>query len=400
MMAMPLSQAFSPHIKLARTFSTSLSSTKKDYLPRRSKPRKGRRQKPKPFTQKRSGPTARKLLTDYAENRNDLVNEERLLSPINCEHFGTCPGCVVNEKVGDVDVIKSAKLYFSSTAVRRRRMDANMKYKEQDDIMVEEGDDEFYQVVVPSPLKGWRTQAKLAVAPKSSTWGKDGCSFGLYARGTHKVLTIPDCQVHHPSINRAVQALVNATAKVGTAAYDQNSSDGGLRYVQLQLDRVTERVCLTLVWNAELLKQTQPAVSRLGKALRVIEPDLWHSMWCHCNDGVGNNIFSRNPNRWHRISGPEFVRDPIPVGDKGWLYFNPTAFRQGNMDGFDILALDVARAVPGGSKVCELYAGVGVLGLTSLAYHAQEGNTPLAWLRCSDENPANPRCFKRAVDSL
>ncbi len=74
-------------------------------------------------------------------------------------------------------------------------------------------------------------------------------------------------------------------------------------------------------------------------------------------------------------------------------------FRQGNLDGFDVLALDVARAVPGNAKVCELYAGVGVLGLTALAYHAEEG-TPLEWLRCSDENPANPRCFERSVSTL
>jgi hypothetical protein len=80
--------------------------------------------------------------------------------------------------------------------------------------------------------------------------------------------------------------------------------------------------------------------------------------------------------------------------------FSPMAFRQGNMDGFDILATDVARAIPGGSKVCELYAGVGLLGLTSLVHHAQPGEKPLIWVRCSDENPANPRCFSRSVNSL
>jgi 23S rRNA (uracil1939-C5)-methyltransferase len=98
-------------------------------------------------------------------------------------------------------------------------------------------------------------------------------------------------------------------------------------------------------------------------------------------------------------SGPEFLREPLPVGDKGWLYFTPLTFRQGNMDGFEILANDVARRVPQGSKVCELYAGVGLLGLTAFAFHAS-ADGGLKWLRCSDENPANARCFQRAVDSL
>jgi tRNA/tmRNA/rRNA uracil-C5-methylase (TrmA/RlmC/RlmD family) len=299
----------------------------------------------------------------------------------------------VNEKVGDVDVIKSAKLFFSSSAVRKRCLDVP-----PDQLGVEESDDGFYNVVVPSSLKGWRTQAKLAVAPKSSSW-ENGCAFGLFQRGTHSVLSIPNCEVHHPSINRAVHALVAATEKVGVAAFEPVKSQGGLRYAQFQVERCTGRICLTLVWYAASLKDTQPVLSRLQKELQRSEPDLWHSMWCHCNDGPGNNIFSRYPNRWYRLVGPEFVREPFPVGDRGWLYFSPLAFRQGNMDGFDILAADVARAIPGKSRVCELYAGIGLLGLTALSYHHAAGK-PLTWVRCSDENPANIRCFQRSVDSL
>mmetsp|Transcript_18351 Transcript_18351/g.25887 ORF Transcript_18351/g.25887 Transcript_18351/m.25887 type:complete len:588 (+) Transcript_18351:91-1854(+) len=376
--------------------STSSSSSKPDNKKRNKKKKAFRRVEP---------PKPRPRITDYEENRDPWVNDDRLDAPINCEHFETCPGCIVNANVGNVDIVKSAKLFFSSAAVRKKRMDIMGGRKNQhdirdEDVMVEEADDGFYKVLIPSPVKQWRTQAKLAVAAKSSSWSRDGCDFGLYQRGTHKVLPIPSCEVHHPSINKAVRALEEATAKVGTSAFDENSSEGGLRYVQFQVERTTGRICLTLVWNAEASKQAQPALSRLTKELQRLAPNLWHSMWLHCNDGAGNNIFSRNPNRWTRISGPEFVREPIPVGDMGWLYFTPMAFRQGNMDGFDILANDVARAIPGGSRVCELYAGVGLLGLTALSYHAQEGKTPLVWLRCSDENPANPRCFKRSVDSL
>jgi 23S rRNA (uracil1939-C5)-methyltransferase len=339
----------------------------------------------------------RPILTDYLHNRDDQVNGKRLQAQIDCEHFGSCPGCVVDSKVGNVEIVQSAKLFFSSTSIRRKRSDVVDEGKEW---AVEEKDDGFYRVVIPSEVTEWRTQAKLAVSPKTSGWAKDGCSFGLYGKGTHTVLSIPECAVHHPSINRAVHALVDATSKVGTSSFQEDKREGGLRYVQFQVERTTGKVALTLIWNAATLKETQPALSRVMKELNRREPDLWHSMWCHCNDGIGNNIFSRNAKRWHRLSGPEFVREPMPVGDQGWLYFSPLAFRQGNMEGFDILANDVARIVPGGSKVCELYAGVGVLGLTSLTYHSQEGQKPLSWIRCSDENPNNPRCFNRAVDSL
>lgn len=341
----------------------------------------------------RPEPKPRPVITDYDFNRNPRINQARLTDSIGCIHFGTCSGCVVNSKVGAVDLIRSAKLFFSSTAIRRKRLDVH-----PDDAVTEESDDGFYKVVIPSALTGWRTQAKLAVAPRASAWDP-GCSFGLYSRGTHTVLQIPSCEVHHPSINRAVEILVNATEKINIAAFNEKSGDGGLRYVQFQVERTTGKICLTLVWNADNLKDTQPALTRLVKELQRSEPDLWHSIWCHCNNGPGNNIFARNSGRWHLMAGPEFLREPFPVGDKGWLYFTPLAFRQGNMDGFDIVAVDVAKTVPGGSRVCELYAGVGLLGLTALTYHASRGD-PLTWVRCSDENPANPRCFERTVNSL
>jgi len=350
------------------------------------------------------------------------INADRLSGSLDCEHFGKCPGCVVDSKVADTDIVKSAKRYFSSPFVRKHRFHINARGEAGSQYDYEESmnDDGFYRVVVPSQLTQWRTQAKLAVASKSS-WGRDGCIFGLYERGTHDVMPIPHCVVHHPSINRAIEALTRATERVGTAAYNEKTGEGGLRYVQCQVERSTGKICLTLVWNAEKLKDTQPALSRLVKEAKKIEPRLFHSIWCHCNDGAGNAIFARGPSRWHPIDGPEFIRELIPgtSPDKreGMLYFTPQAFRQGNLDGFEIIARHVANEVPGGSKVCELYAGVGVLGLTALSLRSRESEAakegsewfgdqidddtePLGWLRCSDENPNNPRCFNRAVGSM
>jgi 23S rRNA (uracil1939-C5)-methyltransferase len=385
-----------PRLEILRsTTSLGLSTS-----PRRKGGNKSKKKPTSKWEQQRGNkftPKPRPTLTDYAENTNLRVNQARLDGAINCEHFDVCAGCVVNERVGEVDVIQSAKRYFSSTAVRKNRVDVQ---ENGEDWVVEEQDDGFYKVVVPTGITEWRTQAKLVVAAKSSSWANAGCVFGLYKRGSHHVQEIPQCSVHHPSINRAVKALEKATDTAGTAAYSKESREGGLRYVQLQVERSTGKICLTLVWFASELKYTQPALSRVTKALATLEPDLWHSMWCHCNESPGNNIFNRNPKGWYRLSGNEFVKEPLPVGDYGWLYFSPLTFRQGNMDGFDILALDVAKSIPGGSKVCELYAGVGLLGLTSLVHHAQPESEPLTWVRCSDENPANVRSFTRSLSSM
>ncbi|CAB9505338.1 Uncharacterized RNA methyltransferase pc1998 [Seminavis robusta] len=338
-----------------------------------------------------SNEEARPILTNYDANTSPQVNQERLhRATIDCGHFDTCSGCSVQTKIANIPTIQSAQSFFSSPWIRQ-----SILYDSYDN-----NDDNFYQVVVPSPLTSWRTQAKLVAAPKSSAWSNDGIQLGLYRSKSHQVVAIPQCAVHHPSINRAMETLEQATAKAGIVAYSSAKREGALRYVQFQVERTTGKVSMTLVWNAETIKQTQPALSRLVKELQRLDPDLWHSVWVNCNDSTGNNILARNPNRWHRITGPEFLREPLPVGDKGWLYFTPLTFRQGNLDGFDILANDVASLVPENAKVCELYAGVGLLGLSALAHQATNDENGLYWLRCSDENPSNARCFERAVDSL
>ena len=102
-------------------------------------------------------------------------------------------------------------------------------------------------------------------------------------------------------------------------------------------------------------------------------------------------------------------------GEGGMIHYTPSAFRQGYLEGFNAVAMNVAWAVLPGSRVCKLYAGVGVLGLTDLSYHhcmskVEEdddyddygggGRRPLRWLRCSNENTTNTRCFDRSVGSM
>jgi len=357
------------------------------------------------------------------------LTKERNQTPLNCPHFDTCPGCITNKNYDSIPTIQSAKLFFSKYE-SKAKSSKQSRYHENDD-------DDFYQTVIPSNIHHYRTQAKLVVRSKSA-WGRNGCIFGLYERNSHNLVEIPNCVVHHPSINEAIAVLSKATEKAGTVGYNEDGHDsgrGGLRYVQLQVERKTNKVCMTLIWNGENLKDCQPDLSRLVKACKKLNPNLFHSIFCHTNASYGNSIFLRGDHHWHPMDGPEFVREIVPGTSEvdiknrkgGLLHFTPMAFRQGNMDGFDAIAMHVAKEVPGGSKVCELYAGIGVLGLTALSYHGkqqsgsnfdddedydewyenedyddgqQQQREPLAWLRCSDENPANPRCFQRTVNSM
>lgn len=321
-----------------------------------------------------------------------------------CEHFGTCPGCVMTDRVLDVDVVGNVQRFFAAPSIQRQSSSSSSTAAYSSRPLT-------FAMTVPSNITQWRTQAKLAVA--SQSWGsRDGCTFGLYERNSHRVVPIPHCAVHHPQINTAIALLAQATANAQTVAYNETFLTGQLRYVQCQVERATNKVCLTLVWNADQLKGCQPYLSRLVKELKKATSisnnlDMWHSIWVNLNTGTGNNIFSRGENKWFRLEGPEYVREPIHSsthqGHCGYFFFTPSTFRQANMDGFEVIAQHVAKLVPPKSTVCELYAGVGMLGLTALAYHQSDNpaaTTALRWLRCSDENPANLKCFERSLRSM
>ena len=155
------------------------------------------------------------------DDRNDrMIQQQRITSSIGCPLFGTCPGCVVENYVADIDIVKSAQLYFSSSSVQKHILSSS-RGRQSRGRYFNDGDDgeDFYKIKVPSSITGWRTQAKLAVATDKKWSRNAGCKIGLYQRNSHDVLPIPDCQVHHPSINQAIEAIVKATREVRTPAY-------------------------------------------------------------------------------------------------------------------------------------------------------------------------------------
>jgi hypothetical protein len=85
-----------------------------------------------------------------------------------------------------------------------------------------------------------------------------------------------------------------------------------LRYVQLTVERTTNKVTCSLVWNSDSYKNTQPNLSYLVKEMRRLDDDLWHSIWVNCNDGGGNVIFKEG--KWDRVYGQEFSREEMGGG--------------------------------------------------------------------------------------
>jgi len=91
----------------------------------------------------------------------------------------------------------------------------------------------------------------------------DRVAIGLFLPQSHKLVPVPNCAAHHPSINRAMELITRACHNVGVAPYweedDDNEDDRGggggtgvgqLRYVAINVARKTGGLQITLVWNA------------------------------------------------------------------------------------------------------------------------------------------------------
>jgi len=181
---------------------------------------------------------------------------------------------------------------------------------------------------------------------------------------------------------------------------------------------------------------------------------LFHSIWFHWRTGDGNAIFARGERLWHRAYGNEFLRERLFPSHDAFLaaatgstdssssppseallppqlaagrgvqpptfYLSPRVFRQANLDGFGRIIARIAALVDmRNAVVCELYGGIGTIGLSLLAAlapsaleepagapsssdgrssrrgsgHGRGRDGGIAELRCSDENPSNARSF-------
>lgn len=198
----------------------------------------------------------------------------------------------------------------------------------------------------------FRHRARLAVRGRSGS-----PKVGIFAEGTHRIVDIPRCPIHHPLINLVAAELKAAMRRVRATCYADEPHAGLVRAVQVTVERQTQTAQLVLVCNAS---EPTPALPLLEELERRLGPRL-HSLF-----------FNANPERTNVILGPRFVHlagPPALVESLGGarVFFPPGAFGQNNLDLFDALLADVQREVPSNAHVVELYAGCGSIGLGLVA---------------------------------
>lgn len=234
---------------------------------------------------------------------SQTTNSSSSLSSIDdklqCIHYDQCSGCITNHDFLETPIIKRAKSFMKA-------LDIPFHVHLED-------------------IHHWRTHVKLAVQ-ETSKWG--GIQIGLYKAGTHEVIPIPHCQVHHPNINEAIQDIKYAALETGITAYrhaiNHKPSSGELKYIQLSLERTTGKIQLTIVWNASNYLQCYATITRFIKYLKK-NLHLYHSITVNFHDKITNSIFNYDKPQWKLFWGPIYIKEKI---GNAMFYFKPQIFRQ------------------------------------------------------------------------
>jgi len=246
---------------------------------------------------------------------------------MHCSHRPPCPGC---PRFGVAGIAPAAGDALGSLA-RKHGLPA--------------------VPIISGPATGFRHRARLAIR------GRLGSpKIGMFELGTHHVVHIPSCCVHHPVVNDVAGIVRRALVDRRVSSYSEGTHHGLARYLQVVVERRSETVQVVLVGNCPNAEPLAPCLDliqeRLGTSL--------HSLWFNGNTGSTNTILGPTFQRW---SGPDSVVEHF--GGAG-VHYPPGAFGQSNLDVAQDIIEHVRREIPAGARVMEFYAGVGAIGLSIL----------------------------------
>jgi 23S rRNA (uracil1939-C5)-methyltransferase len=201
--------------------------------------------------------------------------------------------------------------------------------------------------VVGSPKAfGYRNQAKL-VARQTAR----GLLLGIYRPGSHQVVDIRACPVHHPLITRVLEAVARLLERYAIPIYDERNGTGVLRYVVVRVSNWTRLAQVILVTRERTLPQARALVRDLQRV-----------------PGIASVVQNVNADPGNVILGAQFValtRETALTERLGILKLktHAGAFVQANVAvARKLYEQALAWAAPTAEDTCiDLYCGVGAL---------------------------------------
>ena len=127
---------------------------------------------------------------------------------------------------------------------------------------------------------------------------------GIYAAGTHRVVPVDSCLLHHPALDEAVEAVRRAARLCRYEPYQEDRGTGLVRHVLVRHSRATGRVLVALVTAAPVLPGARAFVSKVRELCpRVETPPLQRGAGAAGEGALGQGVHRGHP-----------VRGAVPAG--------------------------------------------------------------------------------------
>ncbi len=271
-----------------------------------------------------------------------------------CSHRPPCPGC---PRYGEPGIAPEARAALEALA-RDHGLPTPV-------------------VVVDGALEGFRLRSRLAIR------GRPGSpKIGMFELGSHRLVHIPNCRVHHPLINRVASVVRRALVDAGISTYSETRHTGLARYLQVVVERRSQTAQVVLVGNNAT---PEPLAAGLDLIRDRLGSDL-HSLWFNAQTERTNTILGPGFHHW---CGPASVVESFGGAD---VHYPPGAFGQNNLDIAERIVEYLREQVPQGADVAEFYAGVGAIGLSLLSR--------VNSLRMNEISPASLQGLERGMAHL
>lgn len=113
--------------------------------------------------------------------------------------------------------------------------------------------------MVPSPLEvHYRNKVFMPVCA-----GPEGLSFGIYERGSHKVVPHHSCRIHPPIFDTLALRVIQICQQAGVSAYNERTHSGQLRHIGIRINQDESQLLLCLVTKGSKLPFSNLLVKKL-----------------------------------------------------------------------------------------------------------------------------------------
>jgi 23S rRNA (uracil1939-C5)-methyltransferase len=269
---------------------------------------------------------------------DDALSGER----IACEHADRCGGCpLIGLSYGEQ--LASKRGHVAQSLARYPALE--LVYTKR--------------VLAAQPLVGYRTRAKLVVAP--------GAKVGLFAKGGgHQVVDIPQCRVLSPSIARIVallrERIAEAEVEGGPLAPFSAAGPGCLRGIDVReaVEGDTRRVLLTFVVQRDRAASRE-ALEIAAREVMAAAPEVV-GVACNFHEGDAPQVLGGET---VPLSGASSTPDQVGTTVHFATFGSFVQAHRGQAGRVHALVADAFGMSPGEAKprVLDLYGGSGAIAL-------------------------------------